>query len=68
MGQLVMVLRAKFLVDAQGYNKIQGKPFKQSEIEAKDRRDAGLDVASLLTSGSAKHSGAYRGHSKRSST
>jgi 2-oxoglutarate ferredoxin oxidoreductase subunit alpha len=35
MGQLVMLLRAKFLVDAQGYNKIQGKPFKQSEIEDK---------------------------------
>jgi 2-oxoglutarate ferredoxin oxidoreductase subunit alpha len=35
MGQLVMLLRAKYLVDAQGYNKIQGKPFKQSEIEQK---------------------------------
>src|SRR5580704_17896492 len=35
MGQLVMILRAKYLVDAQGYNKIQGKPFKQSEIEDK---------------------------------
>jgi 2-oxoglutarate ferredoxin oxidoreductase subunit alpha len=35
MGQLVMVLRAKYLVDAHGYNKIQGKPFKQSEIEQK---------------------------------
>ena len=35
MGQLVMILRAKFLVDAQGYNKIQGKPFKQAEIEQK---------------------------------
>lgn len=35
MGQLVMLLRAKFLVDAVGYNKIQGKPFKQSEIERK---------------------------------
>jgi 2-oxoglutarate ferredoxin oxidoreductase subunit alpha len=35
MGQLVMVLRAKYLVDAQGYNKIQGQPFKQSELEAK---------------------------------
>jgi len=35
MGQLVMILRAKFLVDAQGLNKIQGKPFKQSEIEDK---------------------------------
>ena len=30
-----MMLRAKFLVDAQGYNKIQGKPFKQSEFENK---------------------------------
>ena len=35
MGQLVWVLRAKYLVDAEGVNKIQGKPFKQSEIEAK---------------------------------
>ena len=35
MGQLIMILRAKFLVDAQGLNKIQGKPFKQSEIENK---------------------------------
>jgi 2-oxoglutarate ferredoxin oxidoreductase subunit alpha len=35
MGQLLMLLRAKFLVDAQGYNKIQGQPFKQSEIEGK---------------------------------
>ena len=35
MGQLVMILRAKYLVDAEGYNKIQGQPFKQSEIEAK---------------------------------
>jgi len=35
MGQLVMLLRAKYLVDAQGYNKIQGKPFKQLEIEEK---------------------------------
>jgi len=35
MGQLVWVLRAKYLVDAEGFNKIQGKPFKQSEIESK---------------------------------
>jgi 2-oxoglutarate/2-oxoacid ferredoxin oxidoreductase subunit alpha len=35
MGQLLMLLRAKYLVDAQGYNKIQGKPFKQSELEGK---------------------------------
>jgi 2-oxoglutarate/2-oxoacid ferredoxin oxidoreductase subunit alpha len=35
LGQLLMVLRAKFLVDAIGLNKVQGKPFKQQEIEAK---------------------------------
>jgi 2-oxoglutarate ferredoxin oxidoreductase subunit alpha len=35
MGQLVMLLRAKYLVDAKGYNKVQGKPFKQIELENK---------------------------------
>lgn len=35
LGQLVWLLRAKYLVEAEGFNKIQGKPFKQSEIEAK---------------------------------
>jgi 2-oxoglutarate/2-oxoacid ferredoxin oxidoreductase subunit alpha len=35
LGQLVWVLRAKYLVDAQGFNKVQGKPFMQHEIEAK---------------------------------
>jgi 2-oxoglutarate ferredoxin oxidoreductase subunit alpha len=35
LGQLLWVLRAKHLLDAKGLNKIQGKPFKQSEIEAK---------------------------------
>ena len=35
LGQLLWVLRAKYLVDAEGLNKIQGKPFKQSEIDGK---------------------------------
>ena len=35
LGQLVLVLRAKYLVDVIGFNKVQGKPFKVSEIEAK---------------------------------
>ncbi len=42
MGQLLMILRAKYLVDAQGYNKIQGKPFKTSEIEQKIEEMLGL--------------------------
>jgi len=33
MGQLLWVLRAKFLVDAVGLNKIQGRPFGQAELE-----------------------------------
>jgi 2-oxoglutarate/2-oxoacid ferredoxin oxidoreductase subunit alpha len=35
MGQLLWILRAKFLVDAVGLNKIQGRPFKQHELEQK---------------------------------
>jgi hypothetical protein len=35
MGQLVWLLRARYLVDALSYPKVQGKPFKQSEIAAK---------------------------------
>jgi 2-oxoglutarate ferredoxin oxidoreductase subunit alpha len=35
MGQLRLVLRAKFLVDAHGLNKIQGRPFTEGEILGK---------------------------------
>jgi len=35
MGQLVKVLRSKYLVPAIGLNKIQGQPFKSTEIERK---------------------------------
>lgn len=38
MGQLLRVLRAEYLVDAVGLNKIQGRPFKVSEISAKIAR------------------------------
>jgi 2-oxoglutarate ferredoxin oxidoreductase subunit alpha len=31
-GQLVTLLRAQYLVPAEGLNKIQGKPFKVREI------------------------------------
>ena len=31
-GQLVKILRSEYLVDAHGFNKIQGKPFKVGEI------------------------------------
>jgi 2-oxoglutarate ferredoxin oxidoreductase subunit alpha len=35
MGQLLTILRATYLVDAVGLNKIQGQPFKVSEITDK---------------------------------
>ncbi len=35
LGQLVTMLRARYLVDAISYPKVQGQPFKQAEIEAK---------------------------------
>ena len=33
MGQLRLLIRAKYLVDAKGYNKVQGKPFLVEELE-----------------------------------
>ncbi|HYL41693.1 MAG TPA: 2-oxoacid:acceptor oxidoreductase subunit alpha, partial [Candidatus Binatus sp.] len=38
MGQLVMVLRARYLIDAVGYNRVRGKPFRIAEIEAEAER------------------------------
>ncbi len=38
MGQLRRLLRAEYLVDAVGLNKIQGRPFKVSEITTKITR------------------------------
>jgi 2-oxoglutarate ferredoxin oxidoreductase subunit alpha len=32
LGQLLFLLRAKFLCDAKGINKVQGKPFRVSEL------------------------------------
>jgi 2-oxoglutarate/2-oxoacid ferredoxin oxidoreductase subunit alpha len=38
LGQLVMLLRARFLIDAVGYNRVRGKPFRIAEIEAEADR------------------------------
>jgi 2-oxoglutarate ferredoxin oxidoreductase subunit alpha len=35
LGQLLRLIRAEYLVDAIGFNKIQGRPFKVSEIVAR---------------------------------
>jgi 2-oxoglutarate ferredoxin oxidoreductase subunit alpha len=35
LGQLSKLLRQEFLIDVEPFNKIQGLPFKSSEIESK---------------------------------
>jgi 2-oxoglutarate ferredoxin oxidoreductase subunit alpha len=35
MGQLSVIIRSKYLIDAIGQNKVQGKPFSVAEVEAK---------------------------------
>ena len=38
LGQLSMLIRARFLVDAIGYNRVRGKPFRIAEIHAEAER------------------------------
>jgi 2-oxoglutarate ferredoxin oxidoreductase subunit alpha len=45
MGQLAMILRAKYLRDVKQLNKVQGQPFKESEI---------LDAVRALAAGVSK--------------
>ena len=44
-GMLVKVLRAEYLVDAKGLNKISGQPFKIAEIEAEIRKQLNVPEA-----------------------
>jgi 2-oxoglutarate/2-oxoacid ferredoxin oxidoreductase subunit alpha len=38
LGQLLLLIRGRFLVDAIGYDRVRGKPFRISEIEAEAER------------------------------
>ena len=38
LGQLSLLLRAKYLVDAVGYNQVRGLPLKAAELARLDRR------------------------------
>ena len=38
MGQLLKMIRADYLIDAFGFNKIQGRPFKVSELATRIQR------------------------------
>jgi len=44
MGQLRMFIRAKYLIDAQGFNKIKGRPFAVQELVSEIRRQLGLST------------------------
>jgi 2-oxoglutarate ferredoxin oxidoreductase subunit alpha len=37
-GQLRLLIRGEFLVDAKGFNKVQGKPFTVSELVEEFRK------------------------------
>lgn len=45
MGQLRTLIRAKFLIDAQGYNKVQGRPFAVQELINEIRKQLGMATA-----------------------
>jgi hypothetical protein len=38
LGQLSMLVRARFLIDAIGYNRVRGKPFRIDEIIEEAKR------------------------------
>jgi len=50
MGQLAFVLRARFLVDAISYTKVQGQPFLSTEIAARVRQLVGKRSSSTAGS------------------
>ena len=45
LGQLRLLLRAEYLVDVIGLNKVQGQPFRTIEVEEKILEILGRDVA-----------------------
>ena len=38
LGQLLMLIRARYLIDAVGYDRVRGKPFRIAEIVAEAER------------------------------
>ena len=44
MGQLRTLIRSKYLVDAQGYNKVRGRPFVVQDLVAEIRTQLGLST------------------------
>ena len=46
LGQLLMLIRARYLIDAIGYDKVRGKPFRIAEIVAEAERILGVGTSS----------------------
>jgi 2-oxoglutarate ferredoxin oxidoreductase subunit alpha len=44
MGQLRMFIRSKYLIDAQGFNKVKGRPFAVQELVSEIRKQLGLST------------------------
>jgi 2-oxoglutarate ferredoxin oxidoreductase subunit alpha len=42
LGQLLMLIRAKYLIDAEGYDRVRGRPFRISEILEQAEKSLGL--------------------------
>ena len=42
LGQLLLLIRAQFLIDVEGYNRVRGKPFTIAEIHAQAERLLGV--------------------------
>jgi 2-oxoglutarate ferredoxin oxidoreductase subunit alpha len=42
LGQLLMLIRAQFLIDAEGYDRVRGKPFTIAEIATQAERILGV--------------------------
>jgi 2-oxoglutarate ferredoxin oxidoreductase subunit alpha len=42
LGQLLLLIRAEFLIDAEGYDRVRGKPFTISEIVEQANRILGV--------------------------
>ena len=51
LGQLSMLIRAQFLIDAEGYNRVRGKPFTIAEIVAQAERILGVVRMTETTNG-----------------
>jgi 2-oxoglutarate ferredoxin oxidoreductase subunit alpha len=44
LGQLLMLIRAKYLIDAEGYDRVRGKPFRIAEIVEQAEKHLGVSV------------------------